>query len=68
MMVQSYTLLKAFLFSFPFLPTVMHIILAIAKCISNVYLIIIGVCNTKTAPTQMQSPVHWLSFQAFCII
>ena len=45
MMVLSYTLLKPFLFSFPFLPTAIYY----TKCISNMYLII-GVCNTKTAP------------------
>ena len=46
MTVLSWTIFKPSIFSFPFLPTAMHII---PKYISNMYLIF-GVCNTKTAP------------------
>ena len=56
---------KPSIFSFVFLPPVIHIIL---KCISYIYLII-GVCNTKTGPKLLFyiAPQYSLSYSTYVV-
>ena len=54
---------KPSIFSFVFLPPAIH------RCISNMYLIIIGVCNTKTGPKLLFyiAPQYSLSYSTYVV-